>query len=177
LGERRGSLAGRCLAFSPDGETLALGWDWPMVRRWEVTSGRELLALPGKLSHVLSVAISPDGKTLAATGNFGSTGLWLWDLASRRVRASFPESVAGMAFSPDGRVLATGGSDGSLRFRNGTDGRLLGTYRWHQSAIDAVAFSPDGRWLATGGKEDRVKLWPVDALLGLKESVKSDQVK
>ncbi|HYT87735.1 MAG TPA: hypothetical protein VEL76_03350, partial [Gemmataceae bacterium] len=57
------------------------------------------------------------------------------------------------------------GGDGCLRLRDATDGHLLGAFRWHQSAIDTVAFSPDGHWLATGGKEDRIKLWPVDALL------------
>jgi WD40 repeat protein len=81
-----------------------------------------------------------------------------------------PGPAGALAFSPNGKLLATGGRDCCLRLRRAADGRLLGTFLWHQGHIDAVAFSPDGRWLATGAKEDRVKLWPVAALLGRKKA-------
>jgi WD40 repeat protein len=152
-----------CLAFSPDGRTLALGWGTPRVRLWDVASGRELSAPPGACARAFAVAWSPDGKTVAATGG-------LWDAASGARKAEIKEAVEGLAFSPDGRLLATVGWEGILRLRDAGDGRLLGAFRWHQSSVDAVAFSPDGRWLATGGKEDRIKLWPVDALVGERAS-------
>jgi WD40 repeat protein len=160
----------RCLAFSPDGRTLALAVDEePMVRRWDVESGEELPALPGGSDDGGDVvAYSPDGKTLAAGYSQPADGfLQLWDAVSGADRGTFKEGpVTCLAFSPDSRLLATVGDDACLRLRNAADGRLLATFRWHQADIDTVAFSPDGRWLATGGKEERVKLWPVDALLG-----------
>src|SRR5262249_7932993 len=36
LGERPNTSGWRCLAFSPDGRTLALGWGRPVVRLWDV---------------------------------------------------------------------------------------------------------------------------------------------
>jgi WD40 repeat protein len=165
--ERRLHWGRQPLAFSPDGSTLALGWGEPIVRRWDVASGQELPAFPGDLSSVAAVGYSPDGKILAAGLDlWGEDYVRLWNATTGEKKATFEGPVAGLAFSPDSRLLATAGGDGCLRLRQASTGRLLGTFCWHQSDIDAVAFSPDGRWLATGAKEDRVKLWPVDALLG-----------
>jgi WD40 repeat protein len=154
-----------CLAFSPDGRTLALGWKEPMVRLWDAITGEELPPLPGRAEDIDAVAFSPDGLALAVGHNQAARGeLWLWGLAPRKQRGSFKGPVAAVAFSPDGRLLATVGGDSRLRLCD-AKGRLLAAFRWHQCDIDAVAFSPGGQWLATGGKEDRVKLWPVDRLL------------
>jgi WD40 repeat protein len=157
--------SGQRLAFSPDGQTLALGWGRPMVRLWDVVTGQELPSPPGDAEYVGPVAYSPDGKTLAVGLEWGGAGLRLWDVASGKVKAFLQEGVGALAFSPDSRVLATVAFDGCLRLRRADDGQLLSAFRWHQASIDAVAFSPDGRWLVTGAKEDRVKLWPVEALL------------
>jgi hypothetical protein len=158
---------GHPLTFSPDGKTLAFGWGDPAVRLWELASGRPLPSPFGEMDGVGTIAFSPDGRTLAAAvGLWSPDDLRLWDTSTGAVKASLPGPVAGLAFSPDGRVLATVGRDGTLRLRDAAGGHQLAAFRWHQAWVEAVAFSPDGRWLATGANEDRVKLWPVDALLG-----------
>jgi DNA-binding beta-propeller fold protein YncE len=154
------------LVFSPDGRTIALGHDDNPVSLWSAADGSKQSGLPPGSVCGSKVAYSPDGKTLAA-GNpyWGKNYLGIWNAISRAPRASLDGPVTGLAFSPNSRVLAVAGRDGRLRLLD-TNGRALGTFRWHQSDINAVAFSPDGCWLASGGNEDRVKLWPVEALLG-----------
>src|SRR5262249_33561443 len=73
--------------------------------------------------EVWSVALSPDGKTLAA-GTGGprqrptSTGaLILWDVAEGKPRAVLPtrKAVRWVCYSPDGKHLATGEFDETAR--------------------------------------------------------------
>src|SRR5262249_44649831 len=55
----------KCVAFSPDGKTLAAAGRDGLIRLWDVAAYRELPCLGEKGRPVRSAAFSPDGKTLA----------------------------------------------------------------------------------------------------------------
>src|SRR5262245_58338560 len=83
-----------CLALAGQGARLLSG---PRIRVGEQATFWHPDA-------VLSVAFSPDGKTLA-TGAFEGT-VRLWDVASGKETLAFrahTDSAASVAFSPDGR--------------------------------------------------------------------------
>ncbi|HZY88173.1 MAG TPA: PQQ-binding-like beta-propeller repeat protein, partial [Gemmataceae bacterium] len=76
-----GAGAAVCLAFSPDGRTLAIGQEGEkVVRLWEPASGQERGKLDGHRDCVRSLAFGPDGKLLASGGNAGV--VLVWDIAS-----------------------------------------------------------------------------------------------
>src|SRR5262245_45484368 len=86
----RGTLKGHtkavvCVAYSPDGKTLASGSLDTTVKLWDVRTGKERATLKGHTDKVWSVAFSPDGKTLAS-GSHDKT-IKLWDVQTGKVRA------------------------------------------------------------------------------------------
>ena len=64
------------LAFSPDGETLAIT-SKNQVKLWSASNGRERTTLHGyQGGEFPTIAFSVDGKTLASTGEEGTINLW-----------------------------------------------------------------------------------------------------
>ena len=61
----RAAARAESVAFSPDGRTLATGGDDGVARIWDVTTGRQIVALSGHSDTVDGVAFSPDGTELA----------------------------------------------------------------------------------------------------------------
>jgi RNA polymerase sigma factor (sigma-70 family) len=110
------------LAFTPDSKTLVTTGVRNIVRLWDVATGkqRRQIKLPGTMAY--TVAVSPDGRTLAA----GDNVLHLWDIATSREllpQAGHQSALTAVAVSPDGRTIATGGRDRTVRLWDRATGR------------------------------------------------------
>jgi WD40 repeat protein len=158
--EARGD--GSSVAFSPDGQRLAIVTGYYNVRLWDIANRWQirLFVAPGILS---SVAFSPGGAELAAASHDGTVRLWSTETGKEIATLKGHSAAANcVAFSNDGSLLASGGSDWKAR--------LWSTKTWHQQAvltedceIRSVAFSPDGSKLATAGSGESKSagLWDV----------------
>ena len=171
LAQFKGSNTALSLAFSPDGH-LALGTWQGAVKLLDVNVDKEPPPLIKHNYWVHSVAVSPSGKLLAATGgtDFYAPGngykkmteLTIWNLATGAKRgelAGHDGKVRSVAFSPDSATLVSGGSDGSVRLWDVATMKERIQLRGHSDAVYGVAFSPDGRTVASASADKNVTLW------------------
>ena len=152
-----------CLAFSPDGKTVASGGQYEAepahaLILWNIASGKPSQFYTGFKSNVYAVAFSKDGKTLAS-GHYDGT-IHVWDVKTATIIRKLEvnkEPVFSLAYSPSGRVLAAGSRDFTIKLWNVATGTIDATLTGHNGSVMSVAFSPDGKTLASAG--DDIRLW------------------
>jgi WD40 repeat protein len=110
---------------------------------------------------VTALAISPDGKLLAAAVLDEPPKIKLWNLESKASSSQLDLlgelPVSNLLFSPDSKSIVSVGSDGTLILSRLSDRKQLA----HLSGglMTDLAFSPDGRTLASGKFDGSIVLW------------------
>jgi glucose/arabinose dehydrogenase len=160
------------LAFSPDGQTLAVAAGNPNARGnislWHLPDRRLIQSLAAEDNNtVWGVAFSPDGQTLASGSQDNRIRLWrvrdgqLLTSWQQPTNPTDPKTVArgvrAVTFSPDGHLLASAGVD-TVWLWQVADGSLRLTL---PNSKPEVAFSRDGQMLATRSQDGQIKLWSV----------------
>jgi WD40 repeat protein len=166
----------RLTRFTSDERRLIIAYDdAKVILVCDVASGKAVHQLTGLTGTVSSLAVSPDGRWLAACSSKprpggGDEALRLWDLHTGREAKCLPHkflAIWDLAFSPDSSRLAAGGMElhrpapGRVQVWEVPSGRGVVTFDTLTQAVKRVAFSPDGRALATGGTDGTLRLWEV----------------
>ncbi|MFB2935060.1 protein kinase [Aerosakkonemataceae cyanobacterium BLCC-F154] len=125
-----------------------------------------VLTLTGHSDRITSIAISPDGKTLASGSADRNIKLWnLFTGKELRTLKDHAAFVTSVDFSKDGKTLASGSGDKTIKLWNVADGKELFTIAQISAFVWAIAFTPDGITLAStsgnyvDGNDNLIQLW------------------
>ncbi|MEH1842672.1 MAG: serine/threonine-protein kinase [Nostoc sp.] len=128
----------------------------------KITLGKVSLAntLQGHENSVLSVAISPDGKTIASSGS--DRTIKLWNLATGKQISSLDghsQQINVVAISPDGKTLVSGSDDNTIKVWNLVKRKQIRTLTGHSDSVHALAISADSETLVSGSDDNTIKIW------------------
>jgi serine/threonine protein kinase len=148
------------VAFSPDGELVALSADGKRLLIWQVQGDEPGRVIEYPDSSIICVDFSPQNLLLATGSWEGSVGIW--EISSGNLLRTMQGSEYGIRdveFSPDGSLLAAAFDDNSILIWQVADGTLEHSLRGHDAAVTSIVFSNDGLTLASASEDQTIGLW------------------
>jgi cytochrome c len=140
------------VALLRDGRAVTSGED-TRIAIWKPGEPKPAIVLQGHKAPVVSLAVSPDGATLASASWDHTARLWSLAGGEPRVLEGHKDNVNGVAFTPDGKSVVTAGYDTTLRIWPLAGGApevvTLPT------PLNTVAVAPDGE-IVTAGADGKV---------------------
>jgi WD40 repeat protein/uncharacterized caspase-like protein len=155
---------GYSIGLSRDGTRLISGSSGNSVNMWNVSQvavQREIAVRSSRFTPD-RVALSGDGKLIAAGGREGT--LKIWEAGTGRelfTLAGHKRGVWDLAFSPNNQLLASAGSDADIKLWSVATGQEVNTLMGHSVGVGAITFSPDGKKLASGGQDRMIMVWNI----------------
>jgi WD40 repeat protein len=165
LTDQLGKKKADALAFSPDGSTLLIKFDYGELIFWDLVRGEQVREVEYLIAYEPDMIISPDGRYVSIAMN----NISLFDLSSEEVENVDIVTGCGgfdldQAFSPDNQILAL--TCGILDQDRGAMGFLSlidlqnqwHFFTWETTLIYSLAFSPDGIFFARGNYNGTIDL-------------------
>jgi WD40 repeat protein len=152
-----------CLAYAPDGRTLASGSFDQTVKLWNLSERRPLATLVGHGAEVVRVAYAPEGRAVASVDARGQVRVWDTTTGACRLTLQGLDVPPWLlSFSPDGKSLCLV----SVRYEQPVEvfrwdavtGDRLPSPRLEADAPRPLAFSPNGA-LCVSADGPEVRVW------------------
>lgn len=152
--------------FTPDGKELVVACDDGHIRVWDPESRLVKRVFPDRVSSILGLALSPDGKQVIASDL--ERAIHLWELASgkhqqidgshQQIDGPNQHASQWVAWSPRGDFIAVPRDDNTVALIDLETKKEL--HRWESTHhVRWIHFSRDGSLLAV--LTDQVRLWDV----------------
>ncbi|MCC5661165.1 hypothetical protein LC608_30230 [Nostoc sp. XA010] len=130
-----------------------------------ISQVREKNSFSVQNASITSISFSPDGKTIASSGEDLTIKLWNPDGKEiKTIKAHEGTSFDPMSidFSSDSKIIISGSGDKTIKLWNTTNGYEISSLIGHRDLIYSVSFSPDGKTIASASSDGIVILWSLD---------------
>ena len=157
------------MAFSKDGDRIAVSVPASTIRVWSVSSGEELVRWSAEpevsytphYGQVVSMAFSKDGRFLL-TGGLDATAK-VWDVETGEQAAApdgFRQAVEAVAWSQDGMRYGAASSDGSVRIWDSASHAEISHFQGHdRGSVVSLSYAPGVARVASAGGDGTVRIW------------------
>ncbi|KAG8886747.1 hypothetical protein FRB98_001048 [Tulasnella sp. 332] len=155
----------RCVAWSPDGRTIASGCRDGIVRLFILSNGELVGEIPtDQDGTVWQVTWSPDSKMIVTACQDAT--IHIWDASTKErvgeVLLGHSQPVKSVAWSPDGKAIASGAWGGTLcLWSTPTQAPTKMSLNGHDTAVYSIAWSPDSKTIVTVSTDRTIRLWDV----------------
>lgn len=162
-----GRNSGQSIGLSNDGTRLVSGSFGNTVSVWNVaqSEAQRTITVPRESRFVPDrVALSSDGKLIAAGGR--DDAIKLWDAGTGRelfTLRGHRKSIRELAFSPDNKLLASASQDADIKVWSVATGQEVSTLTAHSEGVIALAISSDGKKLASGSQDRTILIWDIES--------------
>jgi|GEM_PF-1825115 len=145
------------LAISTDGTFLISGCFNDSPRMWDMNTGNLLKTFDR--GGVLSLAISPDGKSVIFGGE---PDIEIWNISKGKkietLKGGKPGWVRSLAYSQDGKSILSGGDDKYIKLWNAGSGKEIWSSEG-QFQVASAAISSDGEKMIVGMTSGYLNIW------------------
>jgi WD40 repeat protein len=162
-----GRNSGQSIGLSRDGTRLVSDSSSSTLSVWNVaqSEAQRTITVPRESRFVPDrVALSSDGKLIAAGGR--DNAIKLWDAGTGRelfTLTGHRKSIRELAFSPDNKLLASGSQDADIKIWSVATGQEVQTLTAHGEGVIALAISSDGEKLASGSQDRTILIWDIES--------------
>jgi WD40 repeat protein len=150
------------VAPSPDGKTLAAGYDSSSIILWNTATGEPVEEpLTGHIDWVRSLAFNPDGSTLASGSDDETIVLWnIEDGESKTQLTGHDDRILHVAFNQDGKKLISGDDSGTTIIWDVERGEMTDLQQGNRIASAwNMILDPYGHVVLASGNEEVVTIY------------------
>jgi WD40 repeat protein len=163
-----------CLAFAPNGKTVAIG-NGSEITLHDLATGKRIGGFRGHSTPICSLQFAPTGQMVASVDEESIMRVWRVDTGKEVFRhLATDASTRATAFSSDGRMLATPRNSYQIQLFELATGRERLPLPGPIDAGHPVAFAPDGKellavseglhfWQLASGKASRAPIAGIDS--------------
>jgi len=146
--------------LDPDNLLLAIGSRQGLITVIDAFTGKTKYTLKGHDTTVISLAFSPDDRTLVSGS---SDSMRLWDLETGDPKQIIEHTGTNkrITFSPDSSLFASSDAE-NIRLWDVNTGEQRQLLKGHTASILDISFSSDLRTIASASKDGSVRIWDVN---------------